>query len=59
MKRKDYELVSKVISKLKGEVKVTDCPVKVLVWDKFADAFQKGNGNFNEQAFRKDCEVDK
>lgn len=57
MKRKDYELISKVISGLRGEVKNTQCPVKVLVWGNFAATLKAANANFDEDNFKKACGV--
>lgn len=57
MKRADYQLIGKIISGLRGEVKNTDCPVKVLVWGNFAPRLKEANANFDEQKFRKACGV--
>ncbi len=57
MKRKDYELIEKVISGLRGVVKNTQCPVKVLVWGNFAPALEAANANFDEDNFKKACGV--
>ncbi len=58
MKRKDYELIGKVISGLRGEVKNTQCPVKVLVWGNFAPALEAANANFDADQFRTSCHID-
>ncbi len=57
MKRKDYELISKVISGLRGEVKNTQCPVKVLVWGNFVPALEAANANFDADNFKKACGI--
>ena len=58
MKRKDYELIGKVISGLRGTVENTNrCPVKVLVWGNFAPALQEANANFDADSFRKACGI--
>ncbi len=57
MKRKDLDLVAGVIKGLKGNVENTGSPIKNVVYWKFANTFKEANGNFNEQAFRKDCGI--
>ena len=57
MKRADYDLIGKVISGLRGEVKNTQCPVKVLVWGNFAPALEAANANFDADKFKKACGV--
>lgn len=52
MKRKDYELVIKVI---RGAI-MLPAEKANLVTD-FVDELKKNNGNFNEQAFKKDCGI--
>jgi len=58
LKRKDYELIGKVISGLRGEVKNTQCPVKVLVWGNFAPALEAANANFDADKFKAVCHID-
>jgi len=57
LKRADYQLIGKIISGLRGEVKNTQCPVKVLVWGNFAPALEAANANFDADKFKKACGV--
>lgn len=57
MKRTDYELVARGVRGLRGEVKGTNCSVKLLACENLVSVFTHANGNFNEGAFRKDCGV--
>ncbi len=57
MKRKDIDLVAGVIKGLEGNVKQTNSPIRNVVYWRFVTAFKKVNGNFNEQAFNKDCGI--
>ena len=57
MKRKDYELIGKAISGLRGTVKNTNCPVKVLVWGNFVPHLE-ANANFDADKFRATCHID-
>lgn len=56
MTRKDYSLIAKVISGLKGYVETAHSPIAELVCDCFATALRRENGNFNEEKFRAACE---
>ena len=56
MTRKDYSLIAKVISGLRGYVEGTHCPVAELVYENFIDALKNANGNFNKDKFRTACE---
>ncbi len=58
MKRREIDLVIGVIKGLKGKVEKQGSPIKNIVYWKFANALKEANGNFNEQAFRKDCGID-
>jgi len=59
LKRKDYELIGKVISGLRGTVENTNhCPVKVLVWGNFAPALEAANANFDADQFKASCHID-
>jgi len=57
LKRKDYELIGKAISGLRGTVKNTNCPVKVLVWGNFVPHLE-ANANFDADKFRATCHID-
>lgn len=57
MTRKDLELIAKVIKGLRGEVKGTQCSVKLLVCENFVPALQEHNGNFNPNKFRAACDL--
>ena len=54
MKRRDYDLIVRVIRRIP---KVGSFP-KIICLD-FVDELGRNNGNFNEQAFRKDCGITK
>lgn len=56
MTRKDYNLIAKVVSGLRGYVAGTRCPVAELVRESFVGVLKDENGNFNEGKFRTACE---
>lgn len=56
MTRRDYSLIAKVISGLRGYVEGTHCPIAELVCENFIDVLKNANGNFNEKKFRDACE---
>lgn len=55
MTRRDYTLITKVISGLKGYMETSHSPIKEFVCDGFATALRRENGNFNEEKFRIAC----
>jgi len=55
MIRRDYNLIAKVISGLKGYMETSHSPIKELVCDSFATVLRRENGNFNEEKFRAAC----
>lgn len=55
MTRRDYVLIAKVISGLKGYMATSHSPIRKLVCDSFATVLRKENGNFNEEKFRTAC----
>jgi len=58
MKRKDYELVARGVRGLRGKALLTRCSIRLLACENLVAVFKEVNGNFNEQAFRKDCGID-
>jgi len=55
MTRRDYVLIAKVISGLKGYMETSHSPIKEFVCDSFATVLRRENGNFNEEKFRTAC----
>lgn len=55
MTRRDYVLIAKVISDLKGYMATSHSPIKELVCDNFVAVLKRENGNFNEEKFRAAC----
>jgi len=62
MTRRDYTLIAKVISGLRGHVEgtsgkfISGYSIRDLVCESFIDVLEKENGNFNEEKFRAACE---
>lgn len=59
MTRKDYSLIAKVISGLKGYVATAHSPIRELVCDNFVAVLKRENGNFNEEKFRTACNCER